>query len=138
MINRGNYISKLIDKPDPILRLYGMRFNELKKDFEFYESISETFGFASLKLNVAVRDLKRAILKDLKEMTLLGWINYFVQFLFIRIYASYNADGSNNRKHWKIEGYGILYFVLPLTGWFNNYAVLTKKLKYTKLLYKCK
>lgn len=63
-------------------------------------------------------------------MTKLAFINYLVQFLFIRIYKSVDNG--------KIIGYGILYFVLPLTGWFNNYIVLNrgKKLKFTKLIFK--
>lgn len=74
-------------------------------------------------------------------MTWLGFINYFVQFLFIRIYASYDANGESDRNLWTIKGYGVLYFVFPLTGWFNNYIILNKKvngerkLKFTKLLY---
>jgi len=63
-------------------------------------------------------------------MTKLAFINYLVQFLFIRIYKSVDNG--------KIIGYGILYFVVPLTGWFNNYIVLnrSKKLKFTKLIFK--
>lgn len=70
------------------------------------------------------------IILGFENITWLGFSNYFIQFLFIRIYKSVDKG--------KIKGYGILYFVLPLSGWFNNYAVLTKKLRFTKLLYKCK
>jgi hypothetical protein len=71
-------------------------------------------------------------------MTILGCINYIVQFLFIIIYASYDANGKTDRKQWVIKGYGVLYWVLPLSGWFNQYVVLTKdkKIKFTKLFYK--
>ena len=55
-------------------------------------------------------------------MTKLALLNYFVQFLFIRIFK--------NMKDGKVLNYGVLYFVLPLTGWFNNYVVLNKKLKF--------
>lgn len=71
-------------------------------------------------------------------MTILGCINYVVQLFFIRIYASYDANGKTDRELWTIKGYGILYFVLPFTGWFNNYVVLNKScnLKFTKLFIK--
>jgi len=57
-------------------------------------------------------------------MTKLALINYLVQFLFIRIFK--------NVENGKVINYGILYFVVPLTGWWNNYIVLTKngKLKF--------
>ena len=69
-------------------------------------------------------------------MTLLGYMNYIVQFLFIRIYASYDANGETDRKKWTIKGYGVLYWVVPFTGWFNSYIVLGKKINYSKLIYK--
>jgi len=55
-------------------------------------------------------------------MTWLGVLNYFVQFLFIRVFK--------NVEKGKVLNYGILYFVLPLSGWFNNYVVLNEKLKF--------
>lgn len=57
-------------------------------------------------------------------MTKLALINYIVQFLFIRIFK--------NVENGKVKNYGILYFVVPLTGWWNNYIILNKggKLKF--------
>lgn len=54
-------------------------------------------------------------------MTKLALLNYFVQFLFIRVFKNVEKGETVN--------YGILYWVLPLTGWWNNYIVLTKNKK---------
>jgi hypothetical protein len=51
-------------------------------------------------------------------ITKLGLLNYFVQFLFVRIYKSFDEDGR--------DYYGITYFVLPLSGWFNNFIILNR------------
>lgn len=62
-------------------------------------------------------------------LTWLGCVNYIVQFLFIRIYKSVDNG--------VIKGYGILYFVLPLSGWFNPYVVIGGgKIKLTKLIWR--
>lgn len=142
MSQYGNYKPKLnlYRSCDSSLRLYGMSFkdDEVLKDSEFYQMAESTLGYAILKRDIAFRNFKREFTKDLLTMTKLALLNYFVQFLFIRVYASYDANGTSNRKKWTIKGYGILYFVLPLTGWFNyNYFVIGNKIRFTKLFYKC-
>jgi len=45
----------------------------------------------------------------------IGWLNIIlVQFLFIRIFWTEETEGQNKNK---IVGYGILFPVIPLTGW---------------------
>lgn len=49
-------------------------------------------------------------------MSALGFINYFfVQWFCIRICKSIDIESK------RVTGYGILYFVVPLTGWNNEY-----------------
>lgn len=60
-------------------------------------------------------------------MTLLLAINYILQFLFIRIYKSIDAETK------KVLGYGVLYWVYPLTGWSTKYKTIGK-MKFTKPL----
>lgn len=49
-------------------------------------------------------------------MRLIGFINYFlIQWFCIRICKSVDE------KRGRTKGYGILYFVKPLSGWKNEY-----------------
>jgi len=127
----GNYKSKLPQTNDPILRLYGMRLKGFKKDFDFYDIISKTFGFAILKRDVAVRNFCRSIKRPFKGLTFLLFINYFVQFLFIRIYRA--------TENGKTVAFGVMYWILPITGFNTKYKVLNKSgnIKF-KVLYKLK
>jgi hypothetical protein len=69
---------------------------------------------------------------------MLKFINYFLQIFFIRVYASYDSNDKPDRKDWKLKGYGILYFVLPFTGWKNPYIPIGGGGIFRfKLLYKC-
>lgn len=56
------YLSGLMP---PSLRLYSMRFKDygLVKDDRFYEILSNSFGYASLRLRIAERNLGRSIEK---------------------------------------------------------------------------
>ena len=56
-----------------------------------------------------------------KIMSGLYMLNIFLQIFFIRI-------GYVVKENKKV--YGIFYFILPFTGWFSNYIVLTKEMKY--------
>lgn len=57
-------------------------------------------------------------------MTWLGTLNYFVQFFFVRV--------CKDMKDGKVIRWGILYPVLPFTGWITPYTILNKsnKLKF--------
>jgi len=51
----------------------------------------------------------------------LFWLNFLLfQWLFIRLGHKYS------RKQKKFIGWGFLGFVLPLTGWWNNYIWVWK------------
>lgn len=53
-------------------------------------------------------------------MTKLYALNYFlVQFLFFRVCRYYSPTGQ--QTHW-----GVIYFVLPFTGWNTPYKTIGK------------
>jgi hypothetical protein len=62
-------------------------------------------------------DIKRNVFRQ--EKTKLGMINYLlVQWLFIRI-TKWEEDGE--------KGYGVLFFVLPRTGWNNGFKYIGRE-----------
>lgn len=54
-------------------------------------------------------------------MTKLKLLNYIIQFFCIRIYKQVDQG--------KTVAFGILYFILPLTGWINPFVAIGKKVK---------
>lgn len=52
-------------KIEPSLRLYGMKLKDsnIYKDEGYYKILSDTYGYASLKLSIAFRNLFRSIIK---------------------------------------------------------------------------
>lgn len=55
-------------------------------------------------------------------MTKLQILNYFLQIFFFRVFKV--------TERGKIKNYGILYFVLPFTGWKDNYIIIGGKIKF--------
>ena len=48
--------------------------------------------------------------------TWVGYLNFaLLQWVGLRLYRQVEADG-------RVSGFGLLGLVLPLTGWWNNYA----------------
>ncbi|RZJ87419.1 MAG: hypothetical protein EOO20_16110 [Chryseobacterium sp.] len=62
-------------------------------------------------------------------MTKLQLLNYIIQFLCIRIYRQVDQG--------KTVAYGILYFIVPLTGWINPFWAIGEKVK-SKRIYRIK
>lgn len=80
-------------------------------------------------------------------MTKLGALNYFLQFLFIRVakcqanfikreeYVQYYYRGGmkkvtlteNKSGETKCQWYSIIYFIVPFTGWVNNFIYIGSK-----------
>jgi hypothetical protein len=59
--------------------------------------------------------------------SLFGWINILLlQWLFIRAVAVCDRDRN-------LVGVGILYFVLPITGWFSGYIPRSPRRKLWKV-----
>lgn len=47
--------------------------------------------------------------------TLIGWLNIIIlQWFFTRLYWSQDDQGN-------VQGYGFLFPVVPLTGWWSDY-----------------
>lgn len=58
-------------------------------------------------------------------MSKLFFLNYFIcQWFFFRIYKY--SIGTKGSQVDDIHGYGVLFFVLPLTGWKNKYRSIGK------------
>jgi hypothetical protein len=67
----------------------------------------------------------KIIMKTFLNHTLIGWLNIlFVQFLFSRVAYEEESDGS-------ISNFYLLFPIVPLTGWRNDYY--PKKFKSIKL-----
>jgi hypothetical protein len=62
-------------------------------------------------------------------MTKLQLLNYIIQFLCIRIYRQVDQG--------KTVAFGILYFIVPLTGWVNPFIAIGTKVK-SKRFYRVK
>lgn len=62
------------------------------------------------------------LIKNIKWLKLFNYL--ILQFLFLRLYKIV-CDGG------KVRGYGIMYFVKPLTGWNSSYVFVfgNQKLK---------
>jgi len=60
-------------------------------------------------------------------MTKLQLTNYILQFLGIRIFRQLDKG--------KTVAYGILYFIVPLTGWINPFIAIGKRVR-SKRIYK--
>ena len=58
-------------------------------------------------------------------MTKLMLINMFLQLFFIRITKHLEKDCDGN--YTVLKSISIQYFIMPLSGWFNNYIYLTKE-----------
>lgn len=55
-------------------------------------------------------------MNKLLNYTWIGWLNIIVlQWLFVRFYYAENEQG-------RIEGWGLLFPIVPLTGWWNDYV----------------
>lgn len=52
------------------------------------------------------------------NITRLQLVNWILQLLFFRIFKNIKEDGNIS--------YGILYFVIPFTGWYNDFATIGK------------
>ena len=65
-------------------------------------------------------------------MSKLGILNFLIlQWFFIRLAKNCKKDdvtGEYVFEHWCI-----IYFVVPLTGWWNNYVFIKGKFNYLKL-----
>lgn len=60
-------------------------------------------------------------------------LNILAQFLFIRIFRSEFLDAKYPRRGYEVYQvrYGVMFFVLPLTGWWGRYASIGKpRMKY--------
>jgi len=76
-----------------------------------------TFLHEAQAFNDALNDFGRKILAVIKDN--IGLINLlYVQFFFIRICKRKDI------KSGKIDAWGILYFVMPFTGWRSDYIYL--------------
>ena len=54
-------------------------------------------------------------MKKILGYTWVGWLNIIIlQWFFIRLYYIENDQNI-------IENYGIMFPIVPLTGWWNNY-----------------
>lgn len=62
-------------------------------------------------------------------MSRLAIINYVLQFFFIRLAKC----GDNVNGEFVFTHYAVMYWILPLTGWFNNYVVLSKGIKLKRI-----
>jgi len=59
-------------------------------------------------------------MKKLFGYTWVGWLNIIVlQWLFVRLYYAESDSGS-------VENYGIIFPIVPLTGWWSDYLPLSK------------
>lgn len=67
-------------------------------------------------------------MKDFFEsMTWVGWLNILLfQWMFFRL--SYQ-EADNGRKY----DFAILYWILPLSGWWGSYCVLSSKVRILRL-----
>lgn len=55
----------------------------------------------------------------MKKITALYLLNLIVQFLFIRIARWHGTIAVDGKDVYK--GYSVLYWIVPLTGWFTKY-----------------
>jgi len=74
MSQTGNYTVKLVDKMEPSLRLYGMRFkiDQSDKDWRFYEAISKTVAYGSMRVIIPVRNLLRTAITSKHIRSIFG------------------------------------------------------------------
>lgn len=73
--------------------------------------------------------------RNYHNITGLFIVNLIIQVLFVRIYASYK-DSNDPLKVWQLKGYGILYFVVPFTGWNTEYKTIFGSLKLSRIIFK--
>ena len=60
-------------------------------------------------------------------MSILGLFNFIiVQWFFVRLCRVTNDINGNVR-------YSLIYWIVPCSGWYNNYIMLSKKMKFLPL-----
>lgn len=65
-------------------------------------------------------------------MTPLKFINVFIfQWFFIRLAQHYEVDKDTNIE--KTTAYSLMYWILPLTGWWSKNTVINNKIKHLYL-----
>jgi hypothetical protein len=71
-------------------------------------------------INKIIEKVKK--MKKFLGLSWLGWLNFLVvQWFCVRIARQYDAETNT------AIGWGLVYFVLPLTGWWSSYKFLWEK-----------
>lgn len=62
-------------------------------------------------------------------MSKLKFINYILQIFFIRIYRTLDVDIHDFENRFTTTGYGVLYWIIPFTGWTSKFRFFGAKIK---------
>ena len=65
---------------------------------------------------------------------MLKYINYVLQIFFIRIYRTVNVDIYNFEKTITTTGFGVMYWIIPFSGWTSKFKFLGSSIEKRQLL----
>lgn len=67
-------------------------------------------------------------------MSVLKLTNYILQVFFIRVYRSVDVQNHEFGKKITTTGYGLLYFIIPFTGWASRFRFIGPKIRKVKFV----